>query len=77
MWGHVRAIYGGEGFWRADQTDGHRHGARAVFCAALQYRADTTGAGDLPPAFVRLRRDRRWAGGEADALGADSVLGEG
>ena len=30
IWLHVRAIYGGEGFWRADQTDGHRHGAGAV-----------------------------------------------
>ena len=48
MWWHVRAIYGGERFWRADQTDGHRHGAGAVFCAALQYRADTTRAGDFP-----------------------------
>ena len=42
----MRAIYGGEGFWRADQTDGHRHGAGAVLCAALQHRAETTGPGE-------------------------------
>lgn len=66
---HVRAIYGGEGFWRADQTDGRRHGAGAVFRAALQHRADTNGPGDLPRATP--------AGGEAHALGFDSLLGEG
>jgi len=48
---------------------GHRHGAGAVLRAALQYRADTNGAGHLSGPWQ--------AGGEADAVGADSVLGEG
>ena len=68
FWGHVRAIYGGEGFWRVDQTGRRRHGAGAFFCAALQHRADANGSGDLQ----RAPRD----GGKADAVGFDSILGE-
>ena len=60
MWWHVRTICGGEGFWRADQIDGHRLGAGAVLCAALQYRADTTGPGDLPRATQLAVKLMRW-----------------
>ena len=38
LWAHEWTTHGGERFQRADQTGWHRHGARAVFRAALQHR---------------------------------------
>lgn len=64
----MRSLFQREGFVRADKAGGFRR-ARGFLWPTLQHRPDADGSGDF--------HGKQKADDEIDALGFDSIMGEG